>query len=121
MGAILLCRGSDSPQISLRGKRFAPWQVWLGRKDSNLRMPDPESGALPLGDSPKATALVYRRRISPMTRRTADPAAAPKFTRLIQRGAEMTFTWVNSRKPNTPCSRPIPESLYPPNGLTESQ
>ncbi len=25
---------------------------WLGRKDSNLRMPLPKSGALPLGDSP---------------------------------------------------------------------
>jgi hypothetical protein len=26
--------------------------VWLARKDSNLRSPDPESGALPLGHSP---------------------------------------------------------------------
>jgi hypothetical protein len=26
---------------------------WLGRQDSNLRMPDPKSGALPLGDAPK--------------------------------------------------------------------
>src|SRR3990172_9869 len=25
---------------------------WLGRQDSNLRMPDPKSGALPLGDAP---------------------------------------------------------------------
>src|SRR6476661_10281010 len=25
---------------------------WLGREDSNLRMPDPKSGALPLGDAP---------------------------------------------------------------------
>ena len=25
---------------------------WLGRKDSNLRMPDPKPGALPLGDAP---------------------------------------------------------------------
>src|SRR5437016_9938635 len=25
---------------------------WLGRKDSNLRMPDPKTGALPLGDAP---------------------------------------------------------------------
>ena len=30
---------------------------WLGRKDSNLRSPDPESGALPLGHSP----VGYRR------------------------------------------------------------
>jgi hypothetical protein len=27
-------------------------QGWLARKDSNLRSPDPESGALPLGHSP---------------------------------------------------------------------
>ena len=26
---------------------------WLGRKDSNLRMPGPKPGALPLGDAPK--------------------------------------------------------------------
>src|SRR5260370_37907994 len=25
---------------------------WLGRKASNLRMPDPKTGALPLGDAP---------------------------------------------------------------------
>ena len=25
---------------------------WLGREDSNLRLPDPESGALPLGNAP---------------------------------------------------------------------
>ena len=27
-------------------------EIWLGRKDSNLRMPDPKTGALPLGDAP---------------------------------------------------------------------
>ena len=26
--------------------------IWLGRRDSNPRMPGPEPGALPLGDSP---------------------------------------------------------------------
>ena len=25
---------------------------WLGREDSNLRMPAPKAGALPLGDAP---------------------------------------------------------------------
>ena len=29
---------------------------WLGRQDSNLRMPGPKPGALPLGDDP-----IYRR------------------------------------------------------------
>jgi hypothetical protein len=28
------------------------FQHWLGRKDSNLRMPDPKTGALPLGYAP---------------------------------------------------------------------
>jgi hypothetical protein len=26
--------------------------IWLGRQDSNLRMPVPKTGALPLGDAP---------------------------------------------------------------------
>lgn len=28
--------------------------IWLGRQDSNLRMPVPKTGALPLGDAPKS-------------------------------------------------------------------
>lgn len=28
--------------------------LWLGRQDSNLRMPVPKTGALPLGDAPKS-------------------------------------------------------------------
>src|SRR3954454_15918194 len=31
---------------------------WLARKDSNLRSPDPESGALPLGHSPVTGPIV---------------------------------------------------------------
>src|SRR6185312_14323785 len=30
--------------------------IWLGRQDSNLRMPVPKTGALPLGDAPAAAA-----------------------------------------------------------------
>ena len=26
------------------------WRIWLGRRDSNPRMPGPKPGALPLGD-----------------------------------------------------------------------
>ena len=29
--------------------------IWLGRRDSNPRMPGPKPGALPLGDAPIAT------------------------------------------------------------------
>ena len=35
-------------------------QYWLGRKDSNLRSPDPESGALPLGHTPARYAQIER-------------------------------------------------------------
>ena len=32
-------------------------EIWLGRKDSNPRMPGPKPGALPLGDSPMVWEL----------------------------------------------------------------
>ncbi len=32
-------------------------EAWLGRKDSNLRMPESKSGALPLGDAPTGPKL----------------------------------------------------------------
>src|SRR5205823_3786829 len=36
---------------------------WLGRKDSNLRMPDPKTGALPLGDAPTLSAHISGRKL----------------------------------------------------------
>jgi hypothetical protein len=33
---------------------------WLGRQDSNLGMPVPKTGALPLGDAPTATHVTER-------------------------------------------------------------
>jgi hypothetical protein len=38
---------------------------WLGRKDSNLRMADPKSAALPLGDAP-TPAQAIRRTVDPL-------------------------------------------------------
>ena len=38
------------------------WRKWLGRRDSNPRMPGPEPGALPLGYSPKCATIVPRGR-----------------------------------------------------------
>jgi hypothetical protein len=35
-----------------------PLGSWLARKDSNLRSPDPESGALPLGHSPVGGRMI---------------------------------------------------------------
>ena len=37
-------------------------QIWLGMRDSNPRMPGPEPGALPLGESPVVVELYHRRR-----------------------------------------------------------
>ena len=37
-------------------------QNWLGREDSNLRMPDPKTGALPLGYAPMRISETYRKR-----------------------------------------------------------
>src|SRR5207302_6710615 len=50
--ATTLAFWSEAPR-SMRGASLASllWS-WLGRKDSNLRSPDPESGALPLGHTP---------------------------------------------------------------------
>ena len=37
-----------------------PYQKWLGREDSNLRMPASKAGALPLGDAPVSEVQVKR-------------------------------------------------------------
>ena len=39
----------NNSSISLPG---CVLQIWLGMRDSNPRMPGPEPGALPLGESP---------------------------------------------------------------------
>jgi hypothetical protein len=36
--------------------------IWLGRRDSNPRMPGPKPGALPLGDSPLRGSVVPVRQ-----------------------------------------------------------
>src|ERR1039458_3278948 len=48
-------RFPNAPELDLR-------VGWLGRKDSNLRMADPKSAALPLGYSPVAPAIVASPR-----------------------------------------------------------
>src|SRR5437870_3142494 len=49
------------PKITHNSSRITHhFKNWLGRKDSNLRMPDPKTGALPLGDAP-ARAPAYCR------------------------------------------------------------
>src|SRR5262249_37612252 len=42
--------------------KSVPLEVWLGRKDSNLRMPVPKTGALPLGYAPASGAPAWCRR-----------------------------------------------------------
>jgi hypothetical protein len=52
----------------------AAFRKWLGRRDSNPRMPAPEAGALPLGYSPRR-----RRKIGTgVEASTPLPAVAPK-------------------------------------------
>ncbi len=55
-------RGLMAPPSALTATR-RKLSDWLGREDSNLRMPEPKSGALPLGDAP----IIARR---PMPGRT---------------------------------------------------
>ena len=39
--------------ITSPATQMNPWEKpWLGRQDSNLGMPVPKTGALPLGDAP---------------------------------------------------------------------
>ena len=45
--------------------------AWLGREDSNLRMAESKSAALPLGDAP--TALALRPRAADHNRRSVAP------------------------------------------------
>ena len=60
----------EKPQYNAKNEiiktRFLPFDrviqnkkqsEWLGRKDSNPRMPGPKPGALPLGDSPMISGL----------------------------------------------------------------
>ena len=42
-------------EIAKTFRRLRPGNVWLGWQDSNLRMPESKSGALPLGDIPMLT------------------------------------------------------------------
>ena len=60
------------PQLSVAFNRHYPgfsatvrsllndFLIWLGYEDSNLGMPESESGALPLGDTPTNCLRIYR-------------------------------------------------------------
>ena len=37
------------------------FHIWLGMRDSNPRMPGPEPGALPLGESPTAYVIIDKK------------------------------------------------------------
>ena len=51
----------NNSSISLPGLVL---QIWLGMRDSNPRMPGPEPGALPLGESPVQSTIISSRRAS---------------------------------------------------------
>jgi hypothetical protein len=54
-----------SPDINAafpkRAKSLILITWWLGRQDSNLGMPVPKTGALPLGDAPKLYKIIMKR------------------------------------------------------------
>src|SRR5438046_10728931 len=55
-------------------------EIWLGRKDSNLRMPVPKTGALPLGYAPALAGETGEHRAH-LTHRDAIVAAPNRRTR----------------------------------------
>ena len=48
----------NNSSLALSGEIFS---TWLGMRDSNPRMPGPEPGALPLGESPTTKMIVAKR------------------------------------------------------------
>ena len=52
---IKFCLAGSRPSIT---KKTLAGLNWLGWKDSNLRMPGPKPGALPLGDIPLSVQLL---------------------------------------------------------------
>src|SRR5688500_19735951 len=57
------------------------WEGWLARKDSNLRSPDPESGALPLGHSPvEPTGMIPQAGFQPILAQAVPPRSAISAT-----------------------------------------
>src|SRR3546814_17260138 len=84
------CRGRHEPACRKRagqleaGLRFPAWPmlpadrgrtgwIWQTRKDSNLRMPESESGALPLGDGAMEPILTE----TPVNNAARDPGWKP--------------------------------------------
>src|SRR6266852_9224128 len=55
-------------------------EIWLGRKDSNLRMPDPKTGALPLGDAPKSWPGEARQNLARCAHRASIVVAPNRAT-----------------------------------------
>lgn len=50
--APILCKGLNRHLQGELGQKHDLYSTWLDRQDSNLRMPGPKPGALPLGDGP---------------------------------------------------------------------
>jgi hypothetical protein len=58
---------------------------WLGRQDSNLRMPGSKPGALPLGDAPILMKLIACRHLLAPSRRSPSGPASPFAPRSCRR------------------------------------
>jgi hypothetical protein len=81
VGGVLPLRGSRTLRfepcrphfVTLRRYSSTTFPVWLGRQDSNLRMPGSKPGALPLGDGPMNRSIRFpaHRVIMPPAQRRA--------------------------------------------------
>src|SRR5216117_1036520 len=107
---------SASGRFALPEKSFRSYLIaglarsWLGREDSNLRIRDPKSRALPLGHAPSFASPQGSRVIriaGPRIARTAQHAQEPRATR-----ARICRAWSNERAtPNT--VSPLPDIAAP--------
>src|SRR5215471_4395558 len=78
------------------------WRRWLGRKDSNPRSPDPESGALPLGYSPSAggrSSIVATPPPATPRRLPTPPPQPPDFSTSVPQAGISSLLTMTSLRP----------------------
>ena len=100
--------------VGIRLDRY-PWGSWLARKISNLRSPDPESGALPLGHSPVgARPRVIPHRPLPTLRAGGPGPGDGRYVRGSGRGWCALASWGHDpRARSTPSARRAPARREP--------
>jgi hypothetical protein len=108
LGAIRVSRGCVSA-----GRMTAGCREWLGRKDSNLRIRDPKSRALPLGHAPlRATSSERRTGLRTTNGRVNWPCRSRPITvvqNLYLTGSGAGGTSAR-RTPPSPARRELPQN-----------